>query len=97
MWKRNFSVWLVVAIAIGFLVLTYTPISAAEFTAQLNDHEGGNIKISTITLKDSFYRIDLEESGEKISVIVDQEAGLTKALLHSEKYIKKSKVRTMRV
>jgi len=91
MGKRYFSVWLVVAMVLGFMSLTHTPITAAEFSAKLIDHEGGKVKTSTITLKDSFYRIDLEESGEKISVIVDQEAGLTRVLRHSEKIFKEIK------
>ncbi len=89
--KKYFSGWLFVAMVLSFIALTYAPISAAEFTAKLNDHEGGIVKTSTITLKDSFYRIDLEESGEKISVIVDQDAGLTKVLSHSEKIYKEIK------
>jgi len=89
--KRNFSGWSVFAVAISLLVLTCVSISAAEFTANLNDHEGDQVKTTTFTLKDSFYRMDLEESGEKISVIVDQSAGFTNILLHSEKTFMKIK------
>ena len=60
MGKRILSGWLFLVVLVGFLVLTYSPISAAEFTATLNDHEGDNVKTSTITLKGSFYRMDLE-------------------------------------
>jgi len=83
--KRVFSVELIIAAIFCIATLNIAPGFAAEFTARMTDQDGDRVRLSTITIKGSFYRMDMEEYGEKISVIVDQDAGLTRVILHSEK------------
>ena len=60
-------------------------VPAAEFTATVNDHEGDKIRTSRITVKGLLYRLDVEEEGQKLFVIVDQEKKITRIVVPSEK------------
>jgi OOP family OmpA-OmpF porin len=59
--------------------------SASEFTADMIQSEGGDTTTGKIYVKDSRYRMDLEEDGREIFVIVDQNAGVTRVVMPEEK------------
>ena len=56
-----------------------------QFTADMVQHISGKTKMSKIYVKDKKYRMEQEEGGEQIIVIVDQEAGVTRVLVPTEK------------
>lgn len=56
-----------------------------EFTADMVEHISGKTKMSKIYVKGEKYRLEQEEDGLQIIVIVDQDAGVTRVLLPGEK------------
>ena len=56
-----------------------------EFTADMVERISGKTKMSKIYVKGEKYRLEQEEDGLQIIVIVDQDAGVTRVLLPGEK------------
>jgi len=58
---------------------------ASQFTADMIQSEGADTITGKIYVKNSKYRMDLEEDGHQVFVIVDQTAGVTRVLMPEEK------------
>ncbi|OYD17477.1 hypothetical protein CH333_00880 [candidate division WOR-3 bacterium JGI_Cruoil_03_44_89] len=82
MQKKTAFGWLV---GMAALVVCSIPAFAAQFTADINEHDGEQIKSGKIYVKDSKYRMELEEDGQQIVIIVDQDAGVTRVVVPDEK------------
>ena len=58
---------------------------ASQFTADMIQSDGGDTTTGKIYVKNSKYRMDQEEDGHQVFVIVDQTAGVTRVLMPEEK------------
>lgn len=57
----------------------------AQFTADMLQTEEGVTKTSKLYFEEPFYRMDVEEDGEKMFVVVDQKNKVTRVIRPSEK------------
>jgi hypothetical protein len=58
---------------------------AEGFTADMIQKVNNKTTESKLFVKGNEYRMDLEESGEKLSILVDRESGKTTIIIHSQK------------
>lgn len=81
-------------VSLGLLMGTFVALTLfvccaqareSEFTADMVEHISGKTKMSKIYVKGEKYRLEQEEDGLQIIVIVDQDAGVTRVLLRGEK------------
>ncbi len=73
---------MIVALAI---LVNSNAAPASQFTADMIQSEGGDTITGKIYVKNSKYRMDLEEDSHQVFVIVDQTAGVTRVLMPEEK------------
>lgn len=72
--------------AAGLLYATLAlPAQAAQFSATMIETQGEEIKTSKIFVNGQLYRMELEEGGEPIFIIVDQDSNITRACLVPQK------------
>ncbi len=72
--------------AIALLFFTFCPSApAARFSAELINAKGDKTFHCSIYVKDHQYRMEMPEGEEKVIVLVDEKAGLTRVLAPSEK------------
>ena len=76
---------LVLVIVFFVLLLLPMPVISAEFFADVIQNKHGKTMQGRFFLKGNLYRMDIEDHGKPISVLVDLELGKTKVLIHSEK------------
>jgi len=75
-----------VVVCLGILAATFINFSfAAQFTADMAETVENVTRTNKIYVKDDKYRMDLEEEGHEVVVLVDQEAGVTRVLMPVEK------------
>lgn len=69
------------------LLLSFSTISAVQFTADMwvKLHYQDEATTNALYVSDAKYRMDQEEDGREVIVLVDQEAGMTYVLLPAEK------------
>jgi hypothetical protein len=72
------------AFLLGVMFLT-SSTCFAQFTADMLNTENGVTKTSKLSVLDPYYRMDMEENGENIFVIVDQETKVTRVFRPAEK------------
>ncbi|MGB7054642.1 MAG: DUF4412 domain-containing protein [bacterium] len=79
--------WAVISYVTLFLCTCANTSSATQFTAEMTEtiHHNNEVRTSMIYVKDAKYRIEEEEEGQKVVVLVDQEEGLTRVLLPADK------------
>lgn len=79
--------WAVISCVTLFLCTCANTSSATQFTAEITEtiHHNNEVRTSMIYVKDAKYRIEEEEEGQKVIVLVDQEEGLTRVLLPADK------------
>ena len=86
---RNLGVrkWLGLGCIALFLGTCASTSSATEYTAEMTEtvHRDGEVLTSKVYVKGAKYRIEEEEEGQEIVVLVDQEKGLTRVLLPAER------------
>jgi len=75
----------VLLVLLGGLFLASGAAIGAEFTADMTDSQGDYEKSGKLYVKGSQYCMELEQEGEKLMVLVDQEARKTVVLLMSAK------------
>ena len=61
------------------------PAQASQFSATMIETQGEEIKTSKIFVSDQLYRMELEEGGEPIFILVDQDSNITRACMVSQK------------
>ncbi len=61
------------------------PLLAASFTADMVDTRKGKTKTSKIYLLDHQYRLDIEDDGRALNILVDRKNGKTRIVVPSEK------------
>jgi hypothetical protein len=81
------SKWILMFCMGLFLCTCANTSSATEYTAEMTEttHQDGKVFSSKIYVKDAKYRIEEEEEGQKIVVLVDQEEGITRVLSPADK------------
>jgi hypothetical protein len=73
-------------LAVLVTVLFSAPaLIAADLSADLIQKEGDNIIKGKVFLSETQYRMDMNENGQDISIIVDLGTGTTNVLIHSQK------------
>jgi len=79
--------WFVSVYVVVLLSACVNTSKAAQFTADMVDsvHHGGQTRTSRIYVKGAKYRMDQEEDGQKVIVLVDQETRLTRVLLEADR------------
>jgi hypothetical protein len=79
--------WAVISYVALFLCTCSNTSSATQFTAEMTEtiHHNDEVRRSMIYVKEAKYRIEAEEEGQKVVVLVDQEEGLTRVLLPADK------------
>lgn len=82
--KSSFR-WLASMIVVFALFACSNAAPVSQFTADMIQSEGGDTITGKIYVKNSKYRMDLEEDGHQVFVIVDQTAGVTRVLMPEEK------------
>jgi len=85
MTKRLYSSRLTVMIMMIIITIFCSQAISAEFTADLIDINSGDTTIGMIYVKGLKYRMEKEEDGQQIIIIVNQEANLTQAINVNEK------------
>jgi len=84
--KTNISIsWLCAVVMMLTLCAFCSSVLAAEFSADMIIIAGTDTVTNKLHVNDLKYRIELTEDGQKIAVIVDQGANLTRVLNISEK------------
>jgi len=82
-------------IAGGCLVLVILTVSlshaAAEFTADATQTQGDRSKTFQVQVKGTMYALSGEEEGEKITVVVNGETGITRVIAHGQKFFRDMK------
>lgn len=80
------SKWVVIVYGVFFICVCANTSSATQFTAEMTEtiHRNNEVRTSKIFVKDAKYRIEEEEEGQKIVVLVDGDEGLTRVLLPAE-------------
>ena len=76
------------------LLFCAVPAMAGQFSADMIQGEGTKVFEGKIYVKDNMYRMDMKDSGQQISVIVDQGKGVTRVLIPAEKMFLEMKTRT---
>jgi outer membrane lipoprotein-sorting protein len=81
------SKWVFLGGVVLFLCTCANTSSATEYIAEMTEtvHRDGEVSTSKVYVKGSKYRIEEEEEGQEIVVLVDQEKGVTRVLLPAEK------------
>ncbi len=82
---RLFKSRVVSCAALFGIMLICTLAVGAQFEADLVTSRYGKSTTGKIYVKDALYRMDQEEGGQKIVIIVDQEKGITRAFLPAKK------------
>lgn len=84
MHKVRVHKWSYIAV---LLLISFSFISAVQFTADMSVklHYENEATTHTLYVGDAKYRMDQEEEGQEVVVLVDQEKGMTYVLLPSEK------------
>ena len=72
------------ALVLGLLFLI-SSTALAQFTADMVTTEGDVSKTSKFYVENPFYRMDMEEGGQKIFVVVNNETKTTRVFMPSEK------------
>ncbi|MBE0432065.1 DUF4412 domain-containing protein [candidate division WOR-3 bacterium] len=84
--RDNSSAGWFTIVCIAFLLSTCLNISfAAQFVASMSETMDNVTRTNKIYVKNDRYRMELEEEGHKVFVLVDQTAGLTRILMPEEK------------
>lgn len=68
-----------------FFACPTTPATVESFTADMTQRIGNDILEGKIYVKGNKYRMDINEQGSELSIIVDHESGKQKILVHSRK------------
>ena len=84
MQKVRFLGWSSIAV---LLLVSFSATSAVQFAADMwvKLHYQDEATTNTLYVSDAKYRIDQEEDGRQVIVLVDQEEGMTYVLLPSDK------------
>lgn len=70
---------------LGFLLIPWFGISvAAEFTADMTETTDDEVRTYKMYVKNDLYRMELDEEGSEVIVLVDQATGLTRVLMPAE-------------
>jgi len=79
--------WFASAYVVVLMLACAEKSAAAQFTADMVDsvHHGGQSRTGKIYVKGFRYRMDQEEDGQKVTVLVDQETRLTRVFLEAER------------
>jgi hypothetical protein len=77
MLNRTRSLLLAIAACVMASVLLYQPAAAGDFVADMVQQDMRDTTISKIYVRGTVYRIETEEEGAQIIVLVDQEANVT--------------------
>ncbi len=72
-------------IVVASLIALNSAAFAIDFTADLTQKQGDQVSSGKIYVTETHYRMDLEQYGEQVIVIVDRAAGMTRVLMPSEK------------
>ena len=75
-----------VLILFMFFACTPTTATVENFTADMTQRIGEDILEGKIYVKGNKYRMDINEQGSELSIIVDHESGKQKILIHSRKF-----------
>ena len=67
-----------------FLVACLNTASAAQFIADMTETKNQEVTVYKIYVKNELYRMELDEEGSAIIVLVDQAAGMTRVLMSAE-------------
>lgn len=82
--KSSFR-WLASMIVVFALFACSNAAPVSQFTADMIQSEGGDTITGKIYVKNSKYRMDLEEDGHQVFIIVDQTAGVTRVVNPEER------------
>jgi len=75
-----------VGVLVSLMVITCSSNSTGEgFTADMTQKMGDDTIEGKLFVKGNQYRMDLEEKGEKISILVDRTSDKTTIIIHSQK------------
>ncbi len=85
MQKRISFGWFTGMIVALAMFASSNAVPVSQFTADMILSEEGNVTTGKIYVKNSKYRMDLEEDNRQIFVIVDQTAGVTRVAMPEEK------------
>ena len=84
--KANMSIkWLCRIVTVFFLGAVCSLAAASEFSADMTLADGGDTIPYKLYVKGVKYRMETEEDGHAIAIIVDQERTLTRVLLVNER------------
>jgi Ca-activated chloride channel homolog len=75
---------MVIFTALIFILTGTGPLSAASFTADILEIHKGNSKTYKIYQLDQQYRLDVEEDGRTMNILVDRISGKTRVIIPSE-------------
>ena len=82
---RSHSALLTMAIFLVTSIVLFQTALAGDFVAEMVEKSIGDTVISKIYVKGTKYRIETEEEGKQIVILVDQEANLTRICNMDEK------------
>ena len=75
-----------IGVFVTLVVISCSSTSTGEgFTADMIQRMGDETIEGKLFVKGNQYRMDLEEQGEKLSILVDRESGKTTIIIHSQK------------
>jgi hypothetical protein len=70
---------------LGFLLIAFLNISfAAQFLADMTETVDNEARVYKIYVRNDLYRMELEEEGNEVIVLVDQASGITRVLMPAE-------------
>ena len=86
MQKHTIHICLMVIFAIGIFMLSGTrQLLAASFTAEMVEIHKGKAKTNKIYRLDHRYRLDVEEDGSALNILVDRKSGKTRLIMPLKK------------
>ncbi|MDB4304032.1 VWA domain-containing protein, partial [Desulfosarcina sp.] len=86
MQKHTIHICLMVIFAIGIFMLSGTrQLLAASFTAEMVEIHKGKAKTNKIYRLDHQYRLDVEEDGSALNILVDRKSGKTRLIVPLKK------------
>ncbi|MDX2440458.1 MAG: hypothetical protein QNK40_07880 [Desulfobacterales bacterium] len=83
--------FLCIITGLGFFFAGINHVEAGQFKADMVQSAGGKSRTDKIFVKHSKYRMEINENGQQIIIIVDTDMGITRVLAPMEKKYKEMK------
>jgi len=85
MGRKSFFGRMGIVMSLLVLFALFGQVSAVDFSADMTDTQGDNVKKSKLFVRGGNYSLDVDESGEKLLIIVDTQNKQTVIVVYSDK------------